>query len=133
MNKMTFAEWMKINYPNEILLENEYDEYNNEYIEYINGTIESNLDIKDILKDIKHYKPVSIKKIVNDVIRKDLRAEAMTILSIASPFRINELTRYYNEGKENIVCMHIDTIKEELVFYKLMEQKETDTFGKKYF
>lgn len=129
---MTFAEWMKINYPNEILLDSEYDEYHNEYIEFINGTIKkSNLDIKKLFKDIKHYKPVSIKKIVNDVLREDLRAEAMSILSIASPFRINELTRYYNEKKENIVCMHIDLIKEELVFYKLMEQKETDHFGKK--
>lgn len=136
-NNLTFAEWMKQYHPNEILLAIEYDEYHKDWVKFVGGEsraklIEESINLLfcDLIKARKKYKQVSIKQIVKKTIREDLRDEAMSILSIASPFRLNELKRYYNEGKANIVCMHIDSIKEELVFYKLMEQKDTDTFGK---
>lgn len=139
MNNITFAEWMKQYHPKEILLDIEYDEYRKDWVEFVGGESKAkiieafgdNPDNKDFLNKLfKKHKAVSIKQIIKKTLREDLREEAMSILSIASPFRINELKHYYNEGKGNIVCMHIDTIKEELVFYKLMEQKESDEFGK---
>jgi len=74
-----------------------------------------------------------LKKIVKEVFRKDLQEEALTILEHASKFRQYDIRRYYNEKKLNIVCIHLDLIKEELVFYKILEQKETDGFGKSLF
>jgi len=145
---LTFAEWMKKNYPKEILTTCEYDEYYEEYSKFVGGKdiadlIENKEDedgsktfFPELLKKANEQLAKSnfptIKKIVDEVIREDLRKEAMQILGKASPFRKNELINYYNQGKHNIVCMHIDTIKEELVFYKIMEQKETDNFGKIY-
>jgi hypothetical protein len=80
--------------------------------------------------DDNKKQPSTIKQIITEVIAKQYRYEAMIIIDKCSRFRINELIKYYNLGKLNSVCMHLDLIKEELVFYKILEQKETDIFGK---
>ena len=59
--------------------------------------------------------------------------EAFEIVDKASKFRQNELINYYNQNKHNIVCMHVDLIKQELVEYGVMVQKESDVFGSSLF
>jgi hypothetical protein len=127
-NKLTFAEWMTQYHPKEVLLSCEYEEYRKDWVTFVGGELKAYMIELD--KKYPKYKKVSIKNVIKKLIREDLRPEAMSIVNIASQYRINELIRYYNEGKDNNVCMHLDTIKKELVFYKLMEQKDTDTFGR---
>lgn len=67
--------------------------------------------------------------IVQDVVAEDYRAEAMYILSNTSSFRRNEIIKYYKDDKHNIVCMHLDLLKAELVELGLMDNRVTDAFG----
>ena len=78
-------------------------------------------------------KPISIKQVIKKVIDKKYREEAFEIVDKASKFRQNELINYYNQNKYNIVCMHLDLIKQELVEYGVMVQKESDVFGSSLF
>lgn len=71
----------------------------------------------------------SDKNKILKIVREDLRDEVTIILEHASPYRINELLNYHKQDKDNIVCMHLSLIKKELVFYKILEQKDTDEFG----
>lgn len=71
----------------------------------------------------------SIKEIVTEVIVENAREEALEILSKASPNRVNEFINYYNKRKFNVCCMHLDTIKMDLVHYGLMKQNPNDKFG----
>ena len=74
-----------------------------------------------------------LKKMVKKVLAPEYREEALEIIDKASPFRCRELLNYHNDNKDNIVCMHLTLIKMELVYYGIMEQKETDKFGKDEF
>jgi hypothetical protein len=67
--------------------------------------------------------------ILRDILRADYIEEATARLDAASPARVNEFISYYRKCQHNICCMHLDTIKKELVFYGIVEQKEADLFG----
>jgi len=56
-----------------------------------------------------------IKKIVNEIIRKESRQEAINVLNQATNDEINEFINYYNDEKHNICCLVIDTIKDRLI------------------
>jgi hypothetical protein len=71
--------------------------------------------------------------IINKLLRRDARKEAKLILLLTTDKHRKEFINYYNDNKENICCMVLDTAKQELVSQKLLTQKETDSFGKIYF
>jgi len=70
-----------------------------------------------------------IKKIINDLIKKEARAEAILILSKASDTQMREFLTYYSEDKGNICCMVLDSIKVHLVKNGQMTMGEDDYFG----
>jgi hypothetical protein len=57
----------------------------------------------------------SLKKIVNEVIRKDCRKEAMEILSLSPQNGVDEFIKYYEDDDFNICCMHLDFLKYQLI------------------
>lgn len=74
-------------------------------------------------------KSKNVNEIVDEVIISHARDEAKLILSLAPLNDINEFVGYYDKKIFNSCCMHLDTIKYQLVQKGLMEQKETDCFG----
>lgn len=56
-----------------------------------------------------------LKKIVNDVVRKDCRKEALEILSLSSKEEVDVFIKYHNEDNDNICCLHLDYLKAKLV------------------
>jgi hypothetical protein len=68
--------------------------------------------------------------IVNDLVASQYVDEAIKILNAASPARVNEFMNYYKRKNHNVACMHLDTIKKELVFYGILKQEDSDEFGK---
>ena len=71
-----------------------------------------------------------LKKAIEDTIRKDLREEAFKILSFGSENDRNEFLEAYNNDKGNICCLILDYAKRDLVKQGIMEQKDTDGFGR---
>lgn len=71
--------------------------------------------------------------IVNDLIREDARNEALEILDLSRDEEIIEFINYYKNNMGNIACLHLDTMKRELVKRGLMIHNKTDHFGHKLF
>lgn len=73
-----------------------------------------------------------IKTILKHLLRKEARPEALLILSKASEGQMKEFLSYYQEDKENVCCLVLDSIKMKLVESGEMEMKEDDYFGKPF-
>ena len=92
-------------------------------------------NLKALLKKIKNPEIVNkqlkahLKSIVNELIKKSLRKEALEILYNTNRERIGEFFYYYYSGSSNVACMVLDTIKDELVRLKKMKQGKKDSFG----
>ena len=71
----------------------------------------------------------SIEEIIQEVIKKEARQEALTIMQNASKEEIDEFYKYYNKNSYNIVCLVIDKIKFDLVKKCLLPQNNDDEFG----
>ena len=56
----------------------------------------------------------SLKAMVNDVFRKDLRTSAMKLLMLASKKRIQEFLYYYHSDSGNVCCLVLDAIADDL-------------------
>jgi len=68
-----------------------------------------------------------IKKIVNDLIKKECRAEALEILSKSSEQEVQKIIDYYNKDNEIACCMHLDYLKNKLIKNGIM--KDGGCFG----
>lgn len=97
-------------------------------------------EIKDLMKHIKNHKKhlvvnkelkTNLKKIVNELIKKSARKEALEILFKSDKERIGEFLYYYYSDSGNVACLVLDYAKDELVKQKKMKQgkKGKDTFG----
>lgn len=84
-------------------------------------------------KYIPTEKSKSLKKhlrmIVNDLIKKSARAEALDILEKSDKLIVGEFLYYYYSGKGNISCLVLDKGKDFLVKNKIMKRKKNDSFG----
>jgi len=68
-------------------------------------------------------------KIVNKLIKKEAREEALEILSIAPKEQVDEFVKYWNLKQENVCCMVIDFTKIKLIEEGKMTMDEGDYFG----
>lgn len=91
-------------------------------IRYLNGE-------KIIVKYKMRTLTPTDKLIVEEVIKKSARKEAMEILEKCSEKRFNEFKNNYYINKLNICCMSLDFAKDELVEQNIMTQNENDFFG----
>lgn len=64
---------------------------------------------------------VHLKKVVNNLIKKSARKEALEILSKTTQERIGEFLYYYYSNSKNISCMVLDSAKDQLVKTKKMK------------
>jgi hypothetical protein len=71
-----------------------------------------------------------LKKIVDEVIRKECRKEALEILSLSDSKGIEEFKYYYNENNHNICCLHLDFLKSKLI--KSGKMEDNGCFGKPF-
>jgi hypothetical protein len=71
-----------------------------------------------------------IKFAVKRTIREDAIKEAELILSLCSEIDREEFMQNYYDDKGNICCLVLDFAKKELVEQGILEQKDSDAFGK---
>lgn len=71
-----------------------------------------------------------IIKAINIELREDVREEAKEILYLTTDKERSEFLEAHKEDKGNICCLILDYAKKELVKQGVLEQKETDAFGK---
>jgi hypothetical protein len=71
-----------------------------------------------------------INDAVEDTIREDLRNEALEILSLGTKADRRDFMTAYNDDKGNVCCLILDYAKKGLVKRGILEQKDTDEFGK---
>ena len=71
-------------------------------------------------------------KIVNNLIRKEARPEALEILEKCSELRFNEFMTYFLNNKENVCCMVLDIAKSELVGLNQIIHTDESHFGGSY-
>lgn len=72
---------------------------------------------------------MEIKDIVNEVITKTARKEALEILNLSEKEDIDKFTNYYYENNFNACCMHLDYMKDKLVHENKIKQSDNDSFG----
>ena len=68
------------------------------------------------------------KAIVNEVIAKEARSEAIAIMEMSEDAKV-EFMKYYGKDQFNICCMVLDKWKDKLVADGKMEQGDEDHFG----
>lgn len=71
-----------------------------------------------------------LKVAVKCTIRKDLRNEALNILSLTTDKNREDFLDYYKKDEGNICCLVLDFAKRDLVKEGKMKQNENDGFGK---
>ena len=71
-----------------------------------------------------------IIKAINVELREDVREEAKEILYLTTDKERNEFLEAHKQDKGNICCLILDYAKKELVAQGVMEQKDSDAFGK---
>ena len=62
------------------------------------------------------------KKMVDDVIIKEARADAMKIIELSNDKMIEDLVGYYDKSNYNIFCLHLDFMKFNLWKESKIEQ-----------
>jgi uncharacterized protein YnzC (UPF0291/DUF896 family) len=94
---------------------------------------------KDIFKNppkwIKNEKPLpeEYTEIVNKVLKKTARKEALLILTLAEDKEREEFREYYLKEQENNCCNSLDFFKYILFKNNLIDHKKQDFFGHLYF
>lgn len=72
-----------------------------------------------------------LKTIVDHLIKKESRKEALKIILSSSKENIGQFLYYYYSDNCNVACMVLDVAKNELVKHKKMKQNKKDSFGTK--
>jgi streptomycin 6-kinase len=90
------------------------------------------LESKKKLPAVNDELKKNLKSIIDDLIRKDSRKEAMKIITASDKEKIGEFLYYYYSGTGNVACLVIDAAKLDLVRAKKMKQKPGDSFGKPF-
>jgi len=72
---------------------------------------------------------LTIKKIINEVIKPEARKEAINIMKLAEQKDLDDLIKYYNAESFNVVCLVIDKVKLDLVKAGKLMQNDDDNFG----
>jgi len=73
---------------------------------------------------------IQLEKIVNKLVAKEFRGEALKILFKSDAKRLGEFLYYYHSDSTNVACMVIDSAKNDLVKSGKMKQNDKDNFGK---
>jgi hypothetical protein len=68
-------------------------------------------------------------EIVNFIVKKEARKEAIEILEKCPIRNYNEFMNYHNMDKDNVCCLVLDFTKDELVKCNEMKQNKKDFFG----
>ena len=89
-----------------------------------------NLAIKNMIYPKDEEKLIEI---VKKVFQKDYLEEAKEIIKHMNDQEASEVVMYNNTNSDNIIGLHFDSIKQRLVSEKILEQKESDGFGKSGF
>ncbi|RLD63593.1 MAG: hypothetical protein DRI95_11515 [Bacteroidetes bacterium] len=72
---------------------------------------------------------MTLKEIIDDVIKPEARKEAFKIMDMASTEDLDEFNKYYNNESHNICCLIIDNVKTNLVKQNKLTQTPEDHFG----
>jgi hypothetical protein len=72
---------------------------------------------------------LTIEKIINEVLRKGVRKEALFIMSMAEEKDIKDFFLYYKKKQFNVVCMVVDAAKYHLVQNGKLTHSPDDIFG----
>jgi hypothetical protein len=80
---------------------------------------------KVVNKELK----VVLVKMVNKVIIKHARVEAMKLLNLATEHEIGEFLYYYHSDKHNVCCMVLDSIKDRLHKFNKLPARIGNNFG----
>lgn len=72
---------------------------------------------------------IVLDKIVNKIIIKHARVEAMKLLKLSTQEEIGEFLYHYHSNSHNICCMVIDSIKDRLHEEKKLPNKIGNNFG----
>jgi hypothetical protein len=78
-------------------------------------------------------KPENIKDVVDHLIIKHARKEALQIMTLANPKEVKEFFAYYKKKNFNVCCLVIDKIKQRLVADGILKQRKSDHFGHPYY
>lgn len=86
-------------------------------------------ELKKLKKTINKDLEDALKKIVNKIIKKDSRAEAMKLLKLALESEIGSFLYYYHSDMHNVCCMVIDSIKDRLHKEGKLPNRIGNSFG----
>ncbi|MEN8119750.1 MAG: hypothetical protein ABFS35_05365 [Bacteroidota bacterium] len=76
---------------------------------------------------------MTLKEIIDDVIKPEARQEALKIMNMASTEDLEEFNKYYDNERHNICCLIIDKVKTNLVKQNKLTQTPEDHFGGSFF
>ena len=76
--------------------------------------------------------PSKYVDMINEVIMKDARQEAIRIMELAPNSEREELKKHYQDD-HNIFCMHLDSTKYILCRNNIMQWRKGDYFGEPWF
>lgn len=63
-----------------------------------------------------------LKKIINELVRKESRKEALNILLLSDEKNVDKFIRYYNNDNHTACFLHLDRMKDILVESGKMEK-----------
>jgi len=72
---------------------------------------------------------IVLTKLVDKLIIKHARAEAMKLFKLATEKEVGEFLYYYHSDKHNICCMVLDSIKDRLHKEKKLPNRIGNNFG----
>lgn len=67
--------------------------------------------------------------IINKVIKKEAREEALKVMAMAEKKDLDDFFTHYEKQSFNVVCMVIDKVKTDLVKSNKLTQNPDDHFG----
>lgn len=91
--------------------------------------------LKDSIKNPKKNKVVNkqlqgaLEKIVNKIVIKHARVEALKLLKLSNEKEVGEFLYYYHSDQTNICCMVIDSIKDRLWKENVLPKRIGHSFG----
>lgn len=90
---------------------------------------------KDVPKWIKNdtVLPIQYVEIINEVLKKSARKEAVRILELVPDAEREEFKSYFLKKEENNCCNSLDLFKYILVKNNLIEHMKKDSFGHIWF
>jgi adenylate cyclase len=103
------------------------------YKDWVDKEVTNDVEYTNVaLAEKNMIKPKNIDrlyKIINDIVKDDAIEEAKEIADNMSDKDASELEMYYDDDSPNIVCLHLDSVKYELIQNGILTKKDTDQFG----